>query len=118
MMTQILKTTQLVQQYRMPQVQIRGSGIEPRLDPEWATQSELLSQLFLQQKLAATVLDDFQLIRNQYGHGSTRYVLVIIISSEIPVDELVDNSVDVIRSAVLVIKVVCMLPYIYRQQWR
>src|SRR5688500_2921537 len=97
-------------------MQIRRCRIKPGLNSEWTIQSKFLPQLVFQQNLATTSPDYFQLLRNLHLHSGTVHTLSVIVSREAPVDQLVEYSANVIRAAVLIIKVVCMLPHINRQQ--
>jgi hypothetical protein len=53
-MAQILELAQLVDEHRMPQVQIRRGGVEARLDPQGPARPELLCQVPLEQDLVGT----------------------------------------------------------------
>ena len=70
LMAQLLKLAQLVDQYGVTQVQVRGGRIEPGLDLEGDTGfqrlSKLLLQILLDQDLNGAALDDGHLFG--YGH--------------------------------------------------
>ena len=57
MVPEVLKMTQFVNQDGMAKMQIRGSRIEPRLDPQRAPCFELLNQFCLNQEFINTSFD-------------------------------------------------------------
>ena len=68
MVSQILELAQLVDHHRVPEVQIRRSGVHAELDPQMASGLELLSHLGLDDQLVAAAPDEFQLVVN-VAHG-------------------------------------------------
>lgn len=107
--------THLVKQNRVTQVQIRRRRVKSSLDPERTIQDKLLRELLFHQKLAAAALDDLQLLRDLSGHSDALGVLPMVIRRKTPIDQLVEDSVDIICATVLVIQVVGMLPHVYGQ---
>lgn len=100
----------------MPEVQIGRCGIKPCLDSEWAIESELVLQLTLGQKFAASAPDKFQLFWNRPLHRNAQCLLAVIICRKAPIDQLIEHRIDIIRAPVLIIEVICMFPDIDRQE--
>ncbi len=70
-MAQLLELTQLVDQHRVPQVQVRGGRVEAGLDAQRLAALELLNQFRLDQYFFRTALDKRQLLFNRL-HRQTR----------------------------------------------
>ncbi len=70
-MAQILELTQLVDQHRVPQVQVGRGRIETCLDTQRLAALELLNQFRLDQHFFRTALDKRQLLFNRL-HRQTR----------------------------------------------
>jgi hypothetical protein len=61
-MTQILQLAHLIEQHRMPQMQVRCCGIKTCFNPQRAARSKSLYELLLYQQLVTTPLDNLQLV--------------------------------------------------------
>ena len=57
MVPEVLEMAQLVDDHGMAQVQVRGRGIHPQLDPELAPGLQLPDKFFLDEEFLATALD-------------------------------------------------------------
>ncbi len=71
LVAQLLELTQLVDQHRVPQVQVGRGWVEARLDAQRLAALELLHQFRLDQYLFRTALDKRQLLFNRL-HRQTR----------------------------------------------
>jgi hypothetical protein len=61
-MTQILQLAHLIEQHRMPQMQVRCCGIKTCFNPQRAARNKSLYELLLYQQLVTTPLDNLQLV--------------------------------------------------------
>ena len=72
MMTEFLEMPQLVDQHRVPEVQVGRRRIEAGLDPKRPSRLDLFGQFGLNQQFVGTALDQRHLEFN-IDHGLTRF---------------------------------------------
>jgi len=70
-MSKILKLTQLINEHGVPEVQIRCSGVKPRLDTQRASGRELFDQFLLQQQLTASTFNGLERLIDSTHHKFT-----------------------------------------------